>query len=159
MNRTLWTNYWRNLACKKTALKGVTDLSSQDIQGLFTKEFLEELFPPHRADEFFDALYGGAEEGAFDIGLSFVEYDPHSRALYLEFVLTERPGKCMACSLTYGLPPVFERHPIIDLKGMLEKISARLPQGLKVDRWELGPTTPKAPKVNVIPLTIILTQA
>ena len=33
------------------------------------KAFLESVFPPERTEAFFDALFGGAEEGAYDIGL------------------------------------------------------------------------------------------
>ncbi len=131
-------------------------MKQDTITNLFTEEFLNELFPPERADEFFDALYGGAEEGAFDIALGFNGYDQEGQTLELEFRLTERPGKCMACSLTYGLPPVFERHPIIGLNQIVERIRERLPDGLDIVDWELGPTMPKAPKLNVIPLKINL---
>jgi hypothetical protein len=31
------------------------------------KAFLESVFPPERTEAFFDALFGGAEEGAYDI--------------------------------------------------------------------------------------------
>ena len=33
------------------------------------KAFLESVFPPERTEAFFDALFGGAEEGAYDIVL------------------------------------------------------------------------------------------
>lgn len=131
-------------------------MKGEEIRELFDREFLEELFPPERADTFFDALYGGAEEGAFDIELALEGIDHGAGEIHLEFRLIERPGKCMACSLTYGLPPVFERHPIIDIKGMVEKINERLPNGLKVTGWRLGPTVPKAPKVNAIPFVLSL---
>ncbi|MGC9022707.1 MAG: pancreas/duodenum homeobox protein 1, partial [Dissulfurimicrobium sp.] len=118
--------------------------------------FHEELFPPGKADEFFEAIYGGTEEGAFDIALRFSLFDEHRLELILEYRLTERPGRCMACSLTRGLPAVFKRHPIIDIKGAVQKIAERLEPGWKVLEWDLGPTTPKAPKVNAIPLKIKL---
>lgn len=131
------------------------------MKELFTDEFLQELFPRGRDDQFFDALYGGAEEGAFDISLEFVSFEPEKGRLMLEYRLTERPGKCMACSLTYGLPQVMERHPIIDVKGTVAKIGQRLKNDcdwIVVD-WALGRTTPYAPKVNVIPLIIQLNRA
>jgi hypothetical protein len=123
---------------------------------LFTNEFLQELFPRGKDDEFFDALYGGAEEGAFDISLTFGSFEPETGRLILEYRLTERPGKCMACSLTYGLPQVMERHPIIDLKGTVEKICQRIGPCWSVEGWTLGRTTPYAPKVNVIPFILQL---
>ncbi len=133
-----------------------TDIREGNPTQLLTDEFLKELFPPEKADEFFDALYGGAEEGAFDIELSVEGFDEPEKQLILAFQLTERPGKCMACSLTYGLPPVFERHPIINLKGIIEGIQERLDSSWNIKKWQLGPTTPKAPKVNIIPIRITL---
>ncbi len=129
------------------------------MKELFTDEFLQELFPRGRDDQFFDALYGGAEEGAFDISLSFISFEPEKGRLILEYRLTERPGKCMACSLTYGLPQVMERHPIIDVQGMVAKIGQRLKNDWVVENWTLGRTTPHAPKVNSIPLMIQLNRA
>lgn len=129
------------------------------MKELFTEGFLQELFPRGRDDQFFDALYGGAEEGAFDIALAFVSFEAEKSRLVLEYRLTERPGKCMACSLTYGLPQVMERHPVIDIKGTVEKIGQRLGNGWRVVEWSLGRTTPYAPKVNVIPLIIQLDRA
>jgi hypothetical protein len=129
------------------------------MKELFTDEFLKELFPRGRDDQFFDALYGGAEEGAFDIALAFVSFEPEKGRLILEYRLTERPGKCMACSLTYGLPQVMERHPVIDVQGTVAKIGQRLVDGWAVSGWTLGRTTPYAPKVNVIPLIIQLNRA
>ena len=37
---------------------------------VFTPECLTDLFPPQRTDDFFDALFGDAEEGAYDIRLT-----------------------------------------------------------------------------------------
>lgn len=122
-------------------------------------EFLNSLFPPGRDDEFFDALYGGAEEGAFDIRLQLEEVIEDTGELVLAFTLTERPGKCMACSLTHGLPPVFERHPVINLKGIVAAVEERLAPDFKVEGYRIGPTTPKAPKVNIIPLFINISES
>ena len=107
-----------------------------------------------RADEFFDAIYGGAEEGAFDIALGFGGFDEAIYEMRLEYRLTERPGKCMACSLTSGLPAVFRRHPLIDIEGTVQKIGERLGPNWTVLGWDIGHTMPSAPKVNVIPLRI-----
>ncbi len=126
------------------------------VEKVMTKEFLEELFPPQRADEFFNALYGGAETGAFDIALSLRGFYPSEKLLLLDFILTERPGKCMACSLTRGLPPVFERHPIIDLNGIIKKIDEKISPDWSVKEWSLGPTTVISQDTNCIPLTIKL---
>lgn len=131
----------------------MTSLSEALSQRL-DEEFLNTLFPPGRDDEFFDALYGGAEEGAFDIRLQLEEVIEDTGELVLAFTLTERPGKCMACSLTHGLPPVFERHPVINLKGIVAAVEERLAPDFKVEGYRIGPTTPKAPKVNIIPLFI-----
>lgn len=129
---------------------------SDRIKAVFTQDFLNGLFPPEKADEFFDAIYGGTEEGAFDISLRFASYNEAANTIRLEFCLTERPGKCMACSLTSGLPPVFERHPIIDIKGIIERINKAIAPDASVDSWTIGSTTPVAPKVNVIPLILRL---
>ncbi|MGQ9498769.1 MAG: pancreas/duodenum homeobox protein 1 [Dissulfurimicrobium sp.] len=128
------------------------------IRQIISDEFLEELFPKGRADEFFEAIYGGAEEGAFDIALRFGGFDEKRHELSLEYRLTERHGKCMTCSLTRGLPFVFERHPIIDINGLVRKIDEKLGTDWEVLEWTLGATVPIAPKVNVIPLRIKLKQ-
>ena len=72
------------------------------------KAFLESVFPPERTEAFFDALFGGAEEGAYDIVL-VCRSEGEGKA-ELAFELHQRPGKCLACNLTYGLPQVFQRH-------------------------------------------------
>ena len=41
----------------------------KDFDSILTQEFLDELLPPERSDQFFDALYGDASEGAYDIRL------------------------------------------------------------------------------------------
>jgi hypothetical protein len=125
---------------------------------VITNGLLATLFPAERADQFFEALYGGAESGAFDVGLFLKGFSSSGNELLLEFRLTERPGKCMACSLTYGLPPVFERHPVIDIKGIMRTIGEKLSPYWQIDRWELGPTRPDAPRVNIIPLRVFLSK-
>ena len=67
--------------------------------------FLKEIFPPERTDQFFEVLFGGAEEGAYDIVITVRnETEDHVEMAY---ELHQRPGKCLVCSLTYGLSTVF----------------------------------------------------
>jgi hypothetical protein len=84
---------------------------------LFTPDRLEGLFPADRADQFFEALFGDASEGAYDIELRYDGF--RDNQLQFAFHLTERPGKCLSCSLTYGLPHVFSRHPVIGVAGLV----------------------------------------
>jgi hypothetical protein len=121
---------------------------------LIKEEKLTELFPKNRDNEFFNAFYGGSEDGAFDIMLSFDNYDSQKSELFFEFRLKERPGKCMACHLTYGLPNVFEKSPIINLKGIIKGIDEMLQPYYGVQEYSLGRTIPKAPKINIIPLVV-----
>lgn len=121
---------------------------------LIKEDKLNELFPPGKDNEFFEAFYGGSEDGAFDIMLYFENYNPKNSELFFEFRLKERPGKCMACNLTYGLPSVFEKSPVINLKGIISGIDAMLKPHYEIQEYNLGKTTPKAPKVNAIPLII-----
>lgn len=64
--------------------------------------FLDKVFPTERTDAFFDALFGGAEEGAYDIRLVCRHVSP--REARLDFELRQRPGKCLACNLTWPAP-------------------------------------------------------
>jgi len=118
----------------------------------FTREKLDALFPPERSDEFFDALYGDPAEGAYDIRLVFREAE--AEALHFAFELRRRPGKCLACNLTYGLPQVFVRHPLINLKGLAGELGALMgwkAEGLDV---QLGKTEEDSPELHAIPLRI-----
>ncbi len=137
----------------------MTDNKGNSVETVVTDDFLKELFPPEKTDEFFEALYGGAEAGAFDISLHCTGFDEARNFLYLEFRLTERPGKCMACNLTYGLPEVFKRHPIINIAGMTQAIEKALSPDFKVREWTLGSTQAVTPKVNSIPLILSLEKA
>lgn len=125
---------------------------------LITQEKVTALFPEGKDNEFFDAFYGGAEDGAFDIRFFFEGYDHKKSELFFEFRLIERPGKCMRCNLTYGLPEVFERSPIINLKGIINGIGGMLNPYYEIVSFSLGRTTPKSPKINVIPLSIKITN-
>lgn len=113
--------------------------------------WLDSIFPPQKADEFFDALYGGAEEGAFDIALVAQKID-HDRA-DLAFELRQRPGKCLRCNLTYGLPQVFQRHPILAVADLASKIAAKLGFGNDY-KWELGETRDMGPELHEIPFVV-----
>lgn len=125
-----------------------------NFEEVFTPELLQALFPRERADIFFEALFGDASEGAYDISLHFSEKDGNDLAFELH--LKERPGKCLRCNLTYGLPEVFSRHPAINLQGLAEEIVKRAADSVKLSGWQLGATREISRKLHVIPLTITL---
>lgn len=112
---------------------------------------LDAIFPPERTDAFFDALFGGAEEGAYDIRL--VPLEVRDDAARLAFELRQRPGKCLKCSLTYGLPQVFQRHPVLDVAGVARAVAGRLGwTGEPV--WELGATEEIDAETHLIPFLL-----
>ena len=80
-----------------------------NFENVFTKERLLEIFPASKTDDFFDALYGEAESGAYDIELAY--RGASGSTLNFSFFLNQRNNACLACNLTYGLPQVFMRHP------------------------------------------------
>jgi hypothetical protein len=125
-----------------------------DFQSLFSDEVLASLFPEQRADAFFEALFGDAGEGAYDIRLRFRE--DRGDALFFEMALSARPGRCLACNLTWGLPEVFSRHPVIDIEGLVERIGEVLNGASRPVSWELGQTRQVSRDLHVIPLTIRL---
>ncbi len=129
-------------------------LGAKGFDKLFTPDVLKQLFLEERSDQFFEALYGDAEEGAYDISLEFID----SRENRLEFMLrlTQRAGKCITCSLTYGLPEVFTRHPIINIKGLVQNIEALLDGRGRCADWHLGSTQEVSKDVHTIPLSISL---
>lgn len=120
----------------------------------FTPEQLDKLFPPSRSDEFFEALFGDAQEGAFDIRLSYNRYDEADETLHFNLDLHERPEKCLACNLTYGLPEVFARHPIINLTGLIKDINELLGDDYTCEEWKLGTTQQAESSKHSIPLVI-----
>ncbi|HIJ91395.1 MAG: pancreas/duodenum homeobox protein 1 [Desulfobulbaceae bacterium] len=124
------------------------------VHDIFTPETLQNLFPADRANAFFDALFGDAEEGAYDIRLAFKGQAANTLTFGLE--LHERPGRCLACNLTYGLPEVFSRHPVINLKGLTTEIDALLGDKATCTDWKLGTTQTVSKKLHVIPLMINL---
>ena len=129
-------------------------MASKDFNDVFTAEVLKHLFPAERADSFFDALYGDAGEGAYDISLNFKTH--RESRLEFELHLTQRHGKCITCSLTYGLPEVFKRHPIININGLVQEIGHLLDGRAKCIDWQMGFTREISDVLHVIPLSIIL---
>ena len=126
--------------------------TTDPFAALFTPEKLQELFPAERADRFFDALLGDAKEGAYDIRLVYDVF--RERQLRFALELRQRPRKCLACNLTYGLPTVFSRHPIIDIKGLVAAISGLLDGQGRCKGWKLGATVEKSRQLHVVPLII-----
>lgn len=126
-------------------------MNQTGLEKITAQDFLDSLLPPEKSDQFFEALYGDASEGAYDIRLECLCVS--SDRIVLAFNLVQRPGKCLVCNLTYGLPTVFQRHPLIDIKGMVRKIEAA---GLKISSWRLGETEENSAALHVIPLYLNL---
>ena len=131
-------------------------MSIENIDQLFPETLLKQLFPAERADAFFEALYGDTSEGAYDIAFSFQGLKEN--ALEFRFDLHRRPGKCLVCNLTYGLPPVFLRHPIINIEKLVRSIENRLAGKVTSSRWEVGETREISSDLHVVPLTIFIDQ-
>ncbi|GAB4344477.1 MAG: hypothetical protein Kow0089_21040 [Desulfobulbaceae bacterium] len=134
-------------------------MDNQTLRTLLTDEVLAGLFPPERTNEFFEALFGDADEGAYDIRLRYHGFDPASSTLQLNLDLHERPGSCLVCSLTYGLPEVFSRHPVINIKGLVADIGKHLDGVAVCGDWRLGTTVQEEKSRHSIPLTITLAKA
>ena len=126
------------------------------FENVFTRHVLDNLFPEDRADRFFDALYGDVSEGTYDIGLEFKEH--RQGRLVFEIHLKQRHGKCLSCNLTYGLPEVFSRHPIINIKGLVREIGNLLNSRATCTDWHLGSTREVSGELHVIPLIISLKE-
>ncbi len=126
------------------------------IDALFTPVYLQQLFPTHRTNDFFEALLGDADEGAYDISIAYRGCD--EKSIHLEIQLKERPGHCLACNLTQGLPAVFSRHPVLNIKGLVEDIENNLNGAVSCKEWSLGYTQQKSNGLHVIPLTILLEE-
>lgn len=115
------------------------------------QEKLDEIFPATKSDEFFEAIYGGAEDGAYDIVLT-CDNITGAKAV-LAFELRRRPGQCLKCSLTYGLPDVFKRHPLLNVAGVAGQIAARL--GWEAGyKWELRPVREISDDLHIIPFIV-----
>jgi hypothetical protein len=129
-------------------------MDAKGFNEIFTPGVLKKLFPEDRSDQFFDALYGDATEGSYDIRLEFKNH--RENRLEFELYLTQRPGQCINCSLTYGLPEVFSRHPVINIKGLVQKVEGLLDGGVRCIDWQLGATREISDEIHVVPLVIIL---
>ncbi len=129
-------------------------LNADQCKTIYSQDKLDTLFPPDRSNQFFDALFGDADEGAYDIRLAFNSVKDNQ--LLFDFELHQRPGKCLACNLTYGLPQVFERHPIIDTKGVVEQLCGLLNGGGTCSGWKLGRAKEISRELHVVPLIITL---
>ena len=123
-----------------------------DFKDLFNQKNLDALFPKDRSDQFFDALYGDADEGAYDIRLGFKGAE--DKTLKFDIELHQRPGKCLAWNLTYGLPEVFSRHPIVDIKGLVARIDDLLVDQAQIKGWRLGNTREISRELHVVPLIL-----
>ena len=123
---------------------------------VFTPECLAKLFPAQRTDAFFDALFGDVEEGAYDIRLTLDDSaESDGNELHFFFELHQRPGRCLVCSLTYGLPQVFERHPVINLKGLVADLATLASWDLDDVWWRIGSTESLSSALHRIPLVLI----
>ena len=128
----------------------------ENLTDLFNDEVLTDLFPPQRTNDFFEALFGDANDGAYDIHLRFDGHDETTNSLRFFLDLVERPGCCLACNLTHGLPEVFSRHPVINIKGLVADIEKILAGRARCTDWRLGTTIQKSSGLHSIPLTIQL---
>lgn len=124
---------------------------------LFKRHVLDKIFPADRSDRFFEALFGDAAEGAYDISLVYCG-EAQDR-IDFQFQLDQRPGRCLACNLTYGLPEVFKRHPIIDVSGVVRQIEKMIGDGKRCEQWTLGRTRELSKERHVLPLTVNLADA
>jgi len=132
-------------------------MTQLDVSDLFTQEKVEALFPATKTDDFFEALYGDASEGAYDIKLKFDRQEDSQ--LMFEFHLTKREDKCLVCSLTYGLPEVFSRHPVINLKGIAQNIDELLGDEAGCTDWKIGATRSVSSELHTIPVTFNIEPA
>ncbi len=121
-----------------------------DAAQIFTPSYLDEVFPPSKTDAFFEALFGDAEDGAYDIRLRFESQAPAE--LRFAFHLMQRPGMCLACNLTYGLPQVFSRHPLLAVGKLAQTLCAQV-QAAPAS-WELTSTREISRSLHVIPFII-----
>jgi len=124
----------------------------------FSKDQLLCFFPKERADSFFEALYGDAEDGAYDIELvldeSLTSADIECELRFF-FHLHERQGHCLACNLTTGLPHVFERHPVLGLQNLCIALASHAEWPLDDVWWRIGTTENVSEKLHRLPLTLL----
>jgi len=129
-------------------------MATESFRDMFTQDVLKKVFPGDLADRFFDTLYGDTTEGAYDISLEFKGHSQNK--LQFEFHLKQRPEKCLGCNLTYGLPQIFSRHPIININGLVQEIDNLLNGRARCTDWQLGMTQVVSSELHVIPLILFL---
>ena len=129
-------------------------MNTKSLQEIFTDKVLVELFPASRTNDFFEALFGDPAEGAYDIKLRYQGFSESDSTLQFNLDLLERPGSCLVCSLTYGLPEVFSRHPVINIKGLVKDIEGKLAGHVTCTAWKLGHTIQQGKSLHSIPLVI-----
>ncbi len=129
-------------------------MSSDNFSTILSKDKLEAIFPKDRSNEFFEALFGDASEGSYDIELGY--RGTEGNTLVMEMRLHERPNCCLACNLTQGLPQVFSRHPIINVEGVVKEINELLGDQSNCTSWSLGYTEQQTSSLHVIPIKIEL---
>jgi hypothetical protein len=129
-------------------------MTNDMLKDVLTKKKLEKIFPKERADDFFEALFGDAGEGSYDIELAYRETT--GSTLLMDLLLHERPNCCLACNLTQGLPQVFSRHPVINVNGVVSEIDSLLGDSYTCKSWSLGYTEQYSQSLHVIPIKIEL---
>lgn len=122
------------------------------MEPIYTVEWCRAVFPPERTNEFFEALFGDAGEGAYDIELAFVAGDGDK--LEFCFNLHRRGAQCLACNLTHGLPKVFERHPVINSEGVAQAAAAAAARTVK--EWKIGSTREVSKALHRVPFYVWL---
>lgn len=127
-------------------------MNTDKIKEILTPQKLETLFPAQRSDDFFEAFYGDAQDSHFDIKLQLGKIEENR--ITLEFHLIQRPGKCLACNMTYGLPHVLARHPVINIEGLVNNIAAIASLDPSSLKWTLENTSEKSSDLHVVPLII-----
>jgi hypothetical protein len=127
-------------------------MSTDPYKSIFTSAALSDIFPSERADQFFEALLGDAADGSYDIELAYTGSGDNE--LQFDLRLRQRPGKCLACNLTYGLPQVFSRHPVINLKQVVQRLDQLLGETASCVDWRLGRTREVNRELHVVPLHI-----
>lgn len=129
-------------------------MTDDPYKELFSDRTCVQLMPASTADEFFEALFGDASEGSYDLKLTYLGSD--AQAIRFAILLEQRPGRCLACNLTYGLPQVFSRHPVININGIVAKIDAIIGDRGNTGEWRLGPTSERSRSLHAIELSIDL---
>lgn len=129
-------------------------MNTDKLEAILNKEELSRIFPKERSNDFFEALFGDASEGAYDIELGYRGVDGNT--LTLDLLLHERPNCCLVCNLTQGLPQVFSRHPIINIKGVVREVDTLLGDEINCGEWSLGRTEQQQSNLHVIPVLITL---